>query len=100
MKLRWLSLALAQLDRVYEYIAQDNAKAARHVFKRIQGTAQHLKRFPESGRPGSVQGTRELPVTGLPYLVVYRVTGDCVEVLRVLHTSMDCSMDWSADKMQ
>lgn len=96
MKLRWLSPALAQLDRVYEYIAQDNPKAARHVFKRIRGATQHLKRFPESGRPGSVQGTRELPVTGLLYLVVYRITGDCVEILRVLHTSMD----WSGDKLQ
>ncbi len=92
MKLRWLSSALVELDRAYAYIAQDNPKAAGHVFRRIRAAAQHLKQFPEAGRPGHVLGTRELPVGGLPYLVVYRVSGDCVEILQVFHTSID----WSA----
>jgi toxin ParE1/3/4 len=89
MKQRWLSSALADLDRVYEHISQGNSKAARHVFTRIRNATKNLKRFPESGRAGHVQGTRELLVTGLPYLLVYRITGDTIEILRVLHTSQD-----------
>jgi len=91
MKVRWLSPALAELDRVYEYISQENPKVARHVFTRIRKSTDKLRRFAESGRVGHVQGTRELPVTGLPYLVVYRVIGETVEVLRVFHTSQDRS---------
>ena len=87
MKVRWLSPALAELDRVYEYISQENPKAARHVFTRIRKSTEKLKRFAESGRAGHVPETRELLVSGLPYLVVYRVIGDTVEVLRVFHTS-------------
>lgn len=49
--------------------------------------------FPESGRIGQVPGTRELVVTNLPYIVVYRVNGDTVEILRVMHMSMDRSAD-------
>ena len=64
-------------------------KAAARVFVRIRDATQHLERFPGRGRPGHVPGTRELVVTGLPYLLVYRETGDAVEVLRVLHTKMD-----------
>ena len=35
------------------------------------------------------QGTRELVVPGLPYIVVYRVGSDAVEILRVYHTAMN-----------
>jgi toxin ParE1/3/4 len=91
MKLLWLSPALSELDRVYEYISQENPKAAKHVFTRIRESTEKLKQFAESGRVGHVPGTRELLVTGLPYLVVYRVIGDTVEILRVLHTSQDRS---------
>ena len=41
-------------------------------------------------------GTRELVVSGLPYLVVYRVQSDAVEIIRVLHLSMD----WPAALLQ
>ncbi len=96
MKVRWLSPALAQLDRTYEYLNQRNPQAARQVFLRIRQMTKHLTRFPESGRRGHVAGTRELPVSGLPYLIVYRVNDDTVEILRVVHTSMN----WVVDKIQ
>jgi toxin ParE1/3/4 len=32
-----------------------------------------------------VEGTRELVVSGTPYIVVYRVMGKVITVLRVLH---------------
>jgi plasmid stabilization system protein ParE len=39
------------------------------------------------GRPGRVARTRELVVTGTPYILPYRVTAGVLEVLRVLHAS-------------
>lgn len=89
MKVRWLSAALAELDRVYDNIAQDNPAAARSVFKRIRKASERLKRFPYSGRHGQLPGTREIVVVGLPFVVVYRMAGDTVEILRVFHTSQE-----------
>ncbi len=89
MKVRWLSPALAQLDRVYDYIAQDNPKAARFVFTRIQHSASKLERLANVGRTGQVPGTRELVVANLPYVIVYRVAEAEVQILRVLHTRQD-----------
>ena len=37
------------------------------------------------GRPGRVEGTRELVVPDTPYLVPYRGRGHAVEILRVFH---------------
>jgi toxin ParE1/3/4 len=89
VKVRWLSSALRELDRVYEYVARDNPKAAKSVFRRIRSTATRLGKFPESGRRGQVQGTRELVVNDLPYIIVYRISPAGIEVIRVLHTAMD-----------
>ena len=53
--------------------------------ERILAATVRLAQFPESGRPGRRAETRELVVSQTPYLVPYRVRGELVEVLRVLH---------------
>jgi plasmid stabilization system protein ParE len=40
------------------------------------------------GRPGRVAGTRELIVSGLPYILPYVESAGVVTILRVMHTSM------------
>jgi len=39
------------------------------------------------GRAGRVPGTKELLVSGLPYIIPYRVKDETVQILRVYHTS-------------
>ena len=47
-----------------------------------------FSRFPRLGRAGRIGGTREFPVTGLPYTIVYRSTDDEeVAILTVVHQS-------------
>lgn len=87
MKVRWLSSALDGLVRLHTYIAAENPRAAHRVTSRVRRTALQLRRYPHSGRAGSIPGTRELPISGLPIVVVYRVTSEAVEILRVFHTS-------------
>ena len=60
MKLEWS--AWAQVDRgaIFDYIEADNPRAAIAVDERIEKLTQTLARFPGSGRPGRIEGTREL----------------------------------------
>jgi plasmid stabilization system protein ParE len=88
VKIDWLISARQSLRVQIAFIAAENPDAARRVRHRIHATVTHLSRFPESGRAGEVAGTRELVVPGLPYLIVYRVRGERVEILRVFHTAM------------
>ncbi len=89
MKLAWLSSARQSLRAQIAFIAHDNPAAARRVHQRIHDAVRNLGLFPETGRTGEVAGTRELVVPGLPHLVVYRIAGGRVEILRVFHTSMN-----------
>ena len=48
-------------------------------------TPSSLLTFTNRGRPGKKEGTRELVMSPLPYIVVYTVRGDAVYVVRILH---------------
>ena len=85
MKIKWVRLALNDLDEAVEFIAQDNPKAASRVLKRIWDTVQVLADQPHAGRAGRVHGTRELVVSGTPFIIPYRVVENVVQILRVLH---------------
>jgi len=85
MRLAWTEPALRDLVAIRTFIARDNPAAAARQVDLILNSAAGLVRFPESGRPGRWAGTRELVVGRTPYLVPYRVRGDAIEILRVLH---------------
>jgi len=85
MILRWTTPARRDLIAILDCIADDNPAAALAVIDRIEESAHRLPEFPLSGREGSLAKTRELPIPGLPYLLVYRVRGASIEILRVLH---------------
>jgi toxin ParE1/3/4 len=48
-----------------------------------------LRKFPFLGRKGRVDGQRELVFSGLPYIVVYRIKDQVVELLRIYHGAQD-----------
>lgn len=87
MKIEWSAFALADRDAIYDYIEADNPRAAASVDKRIADRVASLERLPRSGRPGRVEGTRELVVMRTPYVVAYRIAGETIRILRVLHSS-------------
>jgi len=59
--------------------------AADSQIQRVFSAVEMLLDFPESGRPGRLVDTRELVVGKTPYILPYRLRGDMIEILRVLH---------------
>ena len=84
-EIRWLKRALANLDAEAAFVALDNPAAAARLVDTIARTIELLAQHPGLGRPGRLEGTRELVVANTPYLVPYRVRNDVVEILRVFH---------------
>jgi addiction module RelE/StbE family toxin len=86
MRLEWSILAQADRDALFDYIESDSPRAAT-VDDRIREQVETLARFPESGRAGRIEGTRELVINRTPYIAAYRIAGSTVRILRVLHGS-------------
>jgi addiction module RelE/StbE family toxin len=85
MQIRWSPAATENLTRIFEYIRPDNASAAERIVRAIYESAGSLESFPYRGRAGRVDGTRELVLPSLPFVIVYRVHEDAVEVSAVIH---------------
>lgn len=85
MRLEWSIYAQADRDAIFDYIEHDSPRAAIAVDERIRGQIEVLRQFPESGRVGRVDGTRELVIQRTPYVVAYRIGVDKVRILRILH---------------
>ncbi|WP_165214314.1 type II toxin-antitoxin system RelE/ParE family toxin [Affinirhizobium pseudoryzae] len=85
MRLFWSDAAVSDRDTIFDYIALDNPQAAIELDLKLSAAASRLLTFPQSGRCGRVERTRELPLVGTPYVIVYRVEEERVRVLRVLH---------------
>jgi len=87
LRIKWLSLALADLDSIEEYIAQESLDAAVKVVLQVIEKVELLQNQPNLGRIGRVDETRELILTDIPYVVAYRVKNSSIEILRILHQS-------------
>ena len=85
MEVRWSPAATQDLFRIIDYIRKENPSAAERVGRTIYDNAGSLRSFPLRGRNGRVEGTRELPIASLPFLVIYRVKAEIVEIAGIIH---------------
>ena len=85
MRVEWLPIAARNRDSQIAYIADRNLWAAIDVADAIDASVQRLTDYPNLGRPGRVPGTRELVVTGTPYVIAYRVELTATVIVRLLH---------------
>lgn len=74
---------------ILEFIAGENPDQAHAVVDDISEAAGRLEFHPAMGRPGRVAGTRELVLPRRGFILPYRIDGDTIMVLRVIHTSRD-----------
>ncbi len=87
MRIRWLDDAISDLIEIRKFIAADKPQTANKVAGLIRKSVDPLAGQPALGRPGRVEGTRELILNALPYIIPYRVKNNYIEILRVLHAA-------------
>lgn len=94
MKLRVLSRATRDLEKIQAYIEVDDPNSAARVGLAIVKAMELIRQNPNVGRPTAGRPTREWSIPGLPYLIPYRVKDEYVEVLRVFHTRRKRPTEW------
>jgi toxin ParE1/3/4 len=84
--IEWTEQAIRQLDHAHDYIALSNSEeVAARITTRIVTTIQQLASFPMSGRSGRVPDTRELVISGTPFIAAYTIDQDRIVVLAIYH---------------
>jgi toxin ParE1/3/4 len=88
-QVRQSALARADLIQIWVDIALDNQAAADRVYDRLEARVNILERFPEAGmaRPDIAKDARVLVES--PYLILYRLVSEGVQIVRVLHGARD-----------
>ena len=87
MDVVWRRSAVNDLEAIQQFIAEENPGAAARVYLRIRAATSRLADYPDLGRAGRVDRTRELVLGGLPYIVVYRIVDRQVRILAIVDTS-------------
>jgi len=88
MRIRWTPAA-AGLGYISNYLKDRHPNYQQPTIRKLYEAIRSLKALPHRGRVGREPGTRELFFPPLPYIAVYRVREQSIEVLRIYHTAQD-----------
>ena len=89
MRHRWRKRAVDEFRHIRRYIAERNPAAAERVISDIQRAADRLLDFPGLGHLGEYTGVLELQVPRRPYVLIYRIDGDVIEILSIFDQRRD-----------
>jgi toxin ParE1/3/4 len=86
-RLDWRLMALKDRAKIIDHIADDNLRAAMELDDEFALKAELARASPLLYRAGRTKGTREIVVRP-HYVMVYRVTPQAIEIVRVLWPSV------------
>ena len=89
MRVRGTPASAADLQQISDYLASHHPEYRQSTMRTLYNAISSLKRMPNRGRRGREEDTRELFVTALPYVAVYRIREQSIEILRIYHAAQD-----------
>jgi plasmid stabilization system protein ParE len=89
LRIEWTTPAADEFEHQQAYYQGIDPRIAQRLAQRVHQAARQLRTAPHSGRPGLRAGTREWVVVRTPYIVVYRVRSEAIEILHVFHERQD-----------
>ena len=89
MRISWTPAAAADLEHISNYLKERHSHYRQPTMRKLYEPIRSLKELPQRGRLGREDGTRELLFPPMPYIAVYRVKEQTIEVLRIYHAAQD-----------
>jgi addiction module RelE/StbE family toxin len=89
MRIRWTPAAAADLQGISDYLTEHHPRYRNPTMRKLYGTIRQLQEWPARGRPGGEKGTREILFPPTPYVAVYRIREQTIEVVRIYHAAQD-----------
>ena len=90
MKIVWLDQADQDLSKAVERNLERNPEAAKRIAGLICLQVKQLQKYPQLGRVGQIESTRELAINQTHYVAAYRIdfSNNLIEILALMHESM------------
>ncbi len=79
------------MQNISEYLKEHHPSYRQPTMRKLYEDIRSLKQWPGRGRPGRESGTRELLFPPTPYVAVFRVREQTIEVMRIYHAAQDRS---------
>src|SRR2546427_10040435 len=89
MRIRWTPTAAADLQNIYDYLREHEPHLAKPTVIEIRKSVRSLKKFPQRGRKGREESTRELLHRRLAHVTPHREEHAAVELLHTLRPAPD-----------
>ncbi len=89
MKIKYTKNSIKNLEEIFDYSKQHNKRVAYTISQIIELSINNLLFSPYSGRAGLIKNTRELIIPKTKYILVYRLKNEIIEIIAVVHSSMD-----------
>jgi len=87
IRIRWTPAAADDLEEIHNYLLQEQPHLVQSTIAKLYNGIRALKDTPHLGRPGRIEGTRELLFSPLPYIATYRVSTEAIEILHIHHSA-------------
>nr|WP_186351181.1 type II toxin-antitoxin system RelE/ParE family toxin [Pseudomonas poae] len=85
----------SDLESIHEYYeSRVGSEAADNVVAQIIEALEQLETFTGLGRPSQRPDVRELVLSKFPFIVPYRLAYGEVQILRIVHQSIERPEDW------
>ena len=89
MRIRWTTAAAADMQVISDYLKDHHPHYRQPTMRKLYERIRALKDAPHIGRPGRESQTREIFFAPMPYVAVYRVRENTIEIVRIYHTAQD-----------
>jgi toxin ParE1/3/4 len=87
--IRWSPAAADDVENIRDYLHEHHPSFTQSTIRKLYEAARSLKQLPQRGRVGQTPNTRELVLSPLPYIIVYGVESDVVNIFRILHAARE-----------
>jgi toxin ParE1/3/4 len=89
MRIRWTPPAAADMQSISDYLKEHHPQYRQPTMRKLYEKIRAMKDTPYLGRPGRVEGTREILFPPMPYVAVYRLNGQTIEIWRIYHAAQN-----------
>jgi len=83
MRIRWTPPTVKDMQGISDYLKDHHPRYRQPTMRKLYEKILALKETPHIGRPGRIEGTRELLFSPMPYVAVYRADRQAIEVWRI-----------------